>query len=108
VEVAKQFNDRVHKDFAGVVGNEALLLQQGMLVTASFTTTHVNAIPCMTSQEMVAKKVKCKVTFNDIAAFNVDIVYCDPKCIEMGLPVYGSGVYSSNSSVCTAMLHSGQ
>jgi len=73
-KVASEINSKLGKDFIGVKGNEALVFSNGVLRTVSFKASHVNSIPCMTNQEILATKLTCVQTFSDLESFNAHIV----------------------------------
>lgn len=66
--VAVQFNDVRGKEFVGVKGNEALILQNGILKTVNFSDSHINSIVCETSMEDSFNRVTCTTTFTDLEA----------------------------------------
>jgi len=106
--IASEFLNKINKSFKPVKGNEVLILTSGTIQTSSLSDTHVNSVPCETINEITGHPITCGVSFADLYSFGSMSVICPNTCSTMEqYPVYGSGVYSANSSVCRAMLHSG-
>lgn len=79
---ATQQNKLLSKEFSGIKGNEALILQNGIIQTVSYSESHINSIVCTTPFEFKYIEVGCAVTFSDIEAMDVEFVACPEYCIK--------------------------
>lgn len=83
------------------------MLSNGFFKTTSFTSSHINSLVCATSNEIVVNKINCNITFSDLDGM-YNVVLCTENCTSTQVAVFGTSVYSENSSVCRSMMHSGQ
>lgn len=88
-QIATVFNKQLSKEFTGIKGNEALLLQNGILKTVTFSESHINSLVCTTPFEFKFKDIGCAVTFTDIAVMDVDFVACPEICKKEKFKAYG-------------------
>lgn len=88
-----------------------MVLKGGLIVTEKKgePKTHIIALACQTIDEDKQLALTCDDTFDDLANRDGQIshkVLCLKDCSKAG-DVFGVGMYSGDSKVCRAMMHSG-
>ena len=89
--------------FEPVIGNEALIISLGTILTVKLNTMTSTASVC-SAEEIDALTIKCGVTFANMNSWDLDEALCEPdSCSDVkGAVIHGGPVYSPDSSVCLA------
>jgi len=77
---ARSFNQKIGKEFVPIVGNAALILQDGMVKTVAFSNSYINSIPCQTRDEKYFNEISCSVSFADLSQIDTQAVMCKMDC----------------------------
>jgi tRNA-binding EMAP/Myf-like protein len=100
--IVTEFFTRRFKVFEPVVGNQALVITQGIIKPVKLAQIKSTAGVCST-EEIDARRIKCGVTFNDMKTWGIDLALCvEETCVNKGIKIYGGPTYYPQSSVCLA------
>jgi len=86
------------------------MLINGMIkaVELNYETTWINAISCQSIDEFEVHKLKCSHAFKDFEYQN-KLIACPATCaLKKEYMVYGSDIFSEDSSICRALIYSGE
>jgi len=85
--IVSEFFTRRFKVFEPVVGNQALVITQGIIKPVKLTQIKSTAGVCST-EEIDARRIKCGVTFNDMKTWGIDSALCvEETCVNKGIKI---------------------
>jgi len=85
----------IGKDFTPIIGNEVLILANGVVKAVKYVNAHINAVACQTNNEVTSKTVNCNYSFNDLKMLDAHFVACTEDCSKQAyedLPLFGGPV----------------
>lgn len=86
-EIVAQFLSVQGLLFEPTLGNQAVIISEGMIKDAKLSSIESTAAVCATD-EIDAKKIKCGVTFQDLKLFGFDSALCiEETCVNKGVNV---------------------
>jgi len=97
------FNKLIGKSFQPIIGNELLMIKDGMIKTVSLKDAYITSIPCHTPHEY-SSLASCSQTFADFDKNNIYTIICKKECILLDIDIFGGDIlYSSNSPICRSI-----
>ena len=82
-----EFLTKRNKTFEPIVGNQALIITEGMIKDVKLTQIKSTAGVC-TTEEVDERKIKCGVTFNDMKTWGLDSALCaEETCVNKGAKI---------------------
>jgi len=82
-----EFQTKQGKTFEPIVGNQALIITEGIIKDVKLTAIKSTAAVC-TTEEYGERKIKCGVTFNDLKTWGMDTALCaEETCVNKGIKI---------------------